>query len=328
MDSFIFAFNSVSPIIAMVAIGYLLKRMGLISDSFSLAANKLVFRIFLPVMLFYNIYRIDDLSSFSPGFIVYAVAMIFVFFSLGALVSFFVTDKKERRGVIIQASFRSNYALIGIPIAESLFGAVGGAVAAVLSAFIVPILNVLAVITLSVFGGSKVRPSAKKIALDILKNPLICGVALGFVSLGVRAILVRLGVDFRITDIQPIEKVLSYLSNLATPIALLMLGARFEFSAVSSLRREIVCGTLMRTVVAPLVGLGIAFLFFRDTFRGEHFAVFVAMFSTPVAVSSVPMTQEMKGDLTLAGQLVVWTTLISGISIFVSVFILRLIGIF
>lgn len=328
MESLLFAFNAVSPIIGMVAIGYLLKRIGLISDSFSLEANKLVFRVFLPTMLFYNIYRIDDLSSFSPGFIVYAVAMIFVFFTLGALLSFFFTDKKERRGVLIQAAFRSNYALIGVPIAEALFGAVGGAVAAVLSAVIVPILNVLAVITLSVFGGGEVRPSAKKIALDILKNPLICGVALGFVALGVRAIFVRFGIDFRITDIQPIEKVLSYLSNLATPIALLMLGARFEFSAVSSLRREIVFGTLMRTVAAPLIGLGIAFVFFRDSFKGEHFAVFVAMFSTPVAVSSVPMTQEMKGDLTLAGQLVVWTTLISGFSIFISAFLLRLLGVF
>ena len=328
MDSLIFAFNAVAPIIGMVAIGYLLKRVGLISDSFSLEANKLVFRVFLPTMLFYNIYRIDDLSSFSPGFIIYAVAMIFVFFTLGALLSFFFTDKKERRGVLIQAAFRSNYALIGVPIAEALFGAVGGAVAAVLSAVIVPILNVLAVITLSVFGGSKVRPSAKKIALDILKNPLIFGVTLGFVALGVRAIFVRFGIDFRITDIQPIEKVLSYLSNLATPIALLMLGARFEFSAVSSLRREIVFGTLMRTIVAPLIGLGIAFVFFRDAFKGEHFAVFVAMFTTPVAVSSVPMTQEMKGDLALAGQLVVWSTLISGFSIFISVFLLRLLGIF
>ena len=84
----------------------------------------------------------------------------------------------------------------------------------------------------------------------------------------------------------------------------------------------------MRTVVVPLLGLGTAYLFFRNIFGGAQFAAFVAVFATPVAVSSVPMTQEMDGDVILAGQLVVWTTLASAVSVFLVSFLLKAVGVF
>lgn len=329
MDSLVFAFNAVAPIIGLVVIGYLLKRVGLMSENFSVAANKLVFRVFLPVMLFYNIYRITDLSAIEPAYIFYALSVIFALFVISAIAVRAVTPKRERHGVLIQGTFRSNYALIGVPLAEALFGTEGAVIASVLAAIVVPFLNVLAVVALSAFGSRDGRrPSVKKILLDIAKNPLICGVAAGFAVLFVRFLFERFGIGFRLTDVQPVEKLLSYLSGLATPVALLALGARFEFSAVASLRREIIFGTVMRTVLAPLLGIGFAFLFLRGVFTGAHFAVFVAIFATPVAVSSVPMTQEMGGDSALAGQLVVWTTLVSGFSIFIAAFLLRLAGVF
>ena len=145
---------------------------------------------------------------------------------------------------------------------------------------------------------------------------------------GVRALFVKWGFGFRLSDIKPIYTSLGYLSNLATPLALLVLGAQFEFSAVSSLRREIIAGTALRTVIVPVLGLGTAFLLFRNQFGGAHFASFIAVFATPVAVSSVPMAQEMGADATLAGQLVVWTTLISALTVFIASFLLKAAGIF
>ena len=115
---------------------------------------------------------------------------------------------------------------------------------------------------------------------------------------------------------------------LALLMALLMLGVQFEFSAVKTLRREILFGVLARAVAVPLLGLGCAYFFFRGRFGGAEFAAFVALFSTPVAVSSVPMAQEMGADHTLAGQLVVWTTLLSAVSVFAASFLLKLAGIF
>ena len=328
MDSFLFAIEAVSPIILMVVIGYLLKRIGLIKKEHAKAVNKWVFRVFLPATLFLNVYKISDLAAIEIGYILYALTVVLVLFAAALPLSLWVTKHRDRRGPFVQVSFRSNYALVGLPLAESLFGAEGMLVATLLSAAAIPLFNVLAVISLSIFRGGAEKPSVKKILLGIAKNPLILSIATGLVFLGIRALFVRFDIGFRLTDITPVYTVLQYLSNLSTPLALLVLGAQFEFSAVKELRREIVAGTAMRTLIAPVLGVGVAYLFFKNVFTGAHFAAFVALFATPVAVSSLPMAQEMENDAALAGQYVVWTTIVSALSIFLASFLLRAAGIF
>lgn len=328
MESLIFALNAVLPIIFMVLIGYFLKRIGFMKPEFSKAANKLVFRVFLPAMLFLNVYKIENIAEMNFGYALYAVVSLLILTAVMTPVVILFTAKKNQRGVLLQSIFRSNYALIGIPLASALFGEEGVIVATLLSAVIVPVFNVLAVICLSVFKDGKTKIDFKSVFIEILKNPLIQSIAAGLVVLGIRALFVKWGFEFRLTDITPLEKVLNYLSNMATPMALIVLGAQFDFSAVSSMKREIIFGTVMRTLIVPIVGLGGAYLFFGDRFGGAEFAALVAMFATPVAVSSVPMAQEMDADVTLAGQLVVWTTILSSGSIFLSSYLLKLAGIF
>ena len=134
------------------------------------------------------------------------------------------------------------------------------------------------------------------------------------------------GFTLRLADITPVMQVLEYIGGLAIPLALLVLGAQFEFSAVSSLKKEIIFGTLVRCVIVPVFALGIAYFCFRNDLEKAQFAAFVSLFATPVAVPSVPMVQEMNGDVTLAGQLVVWSTLVGAFSIFLAAFLLRLGG--
>ncbi len=328
MESLIFALKAVSPIIITVAIGYILKKIKFMDGEFATKANKLVFRIFLPSMLFLNVYNIEDIGEIELGYVFYVLSALAVIFCIALPCVMLITKKNGCRGALLQAVFRSNYALIGIPLAESLFGDEGVAVATILSAFTIPLLNILAVISLTIFSGDGEKPSFRKIVLGIIKNPLIISVLLGVLVLLIRSVFLKHGVDFRLTSIDPLFKVLGYLSSLATPLALLVLGAQFEFSAVASLKKEIIFGSLARTVFVPLIGIGTAYILFGDIFGGAHFATFVAVFATPVAVSSVPMAQEMKGDATLAGQLVVWTTLISGFTVFLVSFLLKTAGIF
>ncbi|MBR4880532.1 MAG: AEC family transporter, partial [Clostridia bacterium] len=195
------------------------------------------------------------------------------------------------------------------------------AAASVLSAVVIVMFNILAVICLSVYREGK--PSFKNILLDILKNPLIASIMLGLAML-----LVRPYVGFRLSDITPVYKVLGNIAGLATPMALLVLGAQFEFSTVKQLRREIICGVVMRCLMVPVLGLGTAYLLFKGEFTGAHFAALTAVFTTPLAVSSVAMAQEMDGDVRLAGQLVIWTTLISALTTFVASFLLKSAGVF
>lgn len=328
MESFIFSISAVLPIILTVAVGYVLRRLGLAGDSFAKTVNRLVFHLFLPVLLFLNIYKIDSITDIETHYIIYAAVSIIVLFIIGIPLVTWVTKASDRRGPLLQSIFRSNYALIGLPLAQSLFGSEGLACASLLSAISIPIFNILAVISLSLFHQGGEKPSVKKILLTIVKNPLIQAIFAGLCVLGARYILDKNQIDFRLSDITPLFTTLGYLADLATPLALLMLGVQFSFSSVASLKKELIFGVLTRTVVVPLLGLGVAYVFFKDIFRGAEFAALVAVFSTPVAVSSVPMTQEMGSDATLAGQLVVWTTPVSALTVFIATFLLKSAGIF
>lgn len=326
MDSLIFALNAVLPIVLIVAIGYLLKRISFFGEGFARTLNKLVFRLLLPSMLFLNVYKIESFDGIGLGYIGFVAAATLILFGISLPVVMLVSKKREQRGVLWQGVFRSNYALVGIPLATSLYGEMGSIVASVLSAVYVPLLNMLAVICLTVFGNGEGRVSVKKILVGIIKNPLIQAIALGGVVLGLRALFVRAGIHFRLADVKPVYSVLEQLGRTATPMALLALGAQFEFSAVSSLKKQIIFGTVVRTALVPAIALSIAYA--MGCFSGAHFAAFVAVFGTPISISSVPMVQEMGSDTRLAGQLVVWTTVVSGFTIFLISFILKAVGVF
>lgn len=329
MDAFIFALKAVAPIILMVVIGYMLKKMGFMNERFAKEANRLVFRIFMPVMLFVNIYKIEDLSMIDFEFMGFAAIALLIVFFLAIPTSIAVARQKNRRGVLIQAIIRSGYSLIGFSVAGSLCPEGGLMVATILSVIIIPMFNILTVISLvSIGNDSDEKPGVWKIVRDILTNPLIVGIAIGLVCIGIRTIFGNVGIEFRLSQITPVMEVLEYLARLAIPLALLVLGAQFEFSAVASLKREIIWGVVIRTVIVPTLVIGVAYVVFGNRFGAAQFATLVAAFATPVAVPSVPMVQEMGGDVTLAGQLVVWSTLVSAVTIFLVTFLLRLGGAF
>lgn len=330
-DAFIFAANSVLPIVLLIALGYVLKRIGLLTKEFLDVGNKLTFRVFLPVMLFCNVYSIGRITDVNLVFVLYGVAGVFAVFLLGTAVCCAFTKDSAKRGTLIQAVFRSNYAIIGIPLAASLFGDSGAAAAGVMSAFCVPLFNILAVITLTIFNGSSEKHTVdvKKVLLGVVKNPLIIGTVLGLLCLGLRELFMMWDISFRLSDVTIVYKSLENIKSVCTPFALIVLGGKFEFSAVPKLRNEIIFGTVLRTVAVPLLGLSGAYLL-RDAFalNGEHFAAYVGVFATPVAVSSAIMAKEMGADDELAGQLVVWTSLVSTVTIFVIVTTLVMLGIF
>ena len=326
MDSFIFALGAITPLILIVAIGYFLKRGGIFSANTAKAVNKIVFRILIPSTVFLNIYKIDDIGAIDATYIAYTAVVTLAVFLISLWLSGVITKDAGRRGVISQVMYRSNYALIGLPLVESICGSDGLAEAALLSVVSVSMFNVFAVISLSVFKDGDKRINIKNILVDILKNPLIQAIIAAMVLLVIRLIFVKANIGFRLSDVKPLFTAIGYLSSAATPVALLCLGAQFEFSAIKGMRREIVCGTLIRTVIVPAVALGLAYLLFD--FNGAIFAALVAAFATPVSVSSAPMAQEMGSDSVLAGQLVLWTTVVSSITLFLFIYGLKLLNIF
>lgn len=326
MDAFLFAFGAVMPLVLIVALGYLLKRVGLFAADLGRRVNKIVFKILIPATVFLNIYKIEDVGDVDPTYIVYVAIATTVVFLVSLPLSRLITGVPNRRGVISQVMYRSNYALIGLSLVELICGEGGLSEAALLSVVSVSLFNAFSVVSLSVFGEEKTRIDFKKIFLDILKNPLIIAIAAGLVCLLLRRLFVSIDVDFRLSSVTPLFRAITYISNAATPVALLCLGAQFEFSAIRSMKKEIICGVLLRTVAVPALALGIAYVFFD--FTAGMFAAMIAAFATPVSVSSAPMAQEMGGDGELAGQLVLWTTAVSSVTLFGFIYALRLLGVF
>lgn len=328
------AVNALFPLIITILLGYLLKCRGFLSKEFLRVGNWIVFNICLPAMLFVNVYDIAGFDAINWDIVIYACAAFFVLVAVGFVITIVTTPVPDRRGVIWQCTFRSNFGIIGLSLAAALGGEGAVAVAAIVSSFTVPLFNVVSVIALSVFSdGSKRKPSVKSILLNILKNPMILGVAAGMVCLGIRELQRALfgQVVFSIQrDTFFVYKVLSNLKTMCSPLAMLILGGQFEFSAVKGLLKEIVSGTLTRTVVAPLLGIGGAVLLTAHTdllvCGVNEYPALIAMFGSPVAVSSAVMAGNMGADEQLATQLVVWTSIFSIFTIFAQVCILMGMG--
>lgn len=326
------AMEAVVPMILMILLGVWLRRKRMLSDGFLEAGNKLVFRLGLPCMLFVNVYSIDDLTQIPWALILYASCAIVVIFLLGLVTAVLCTPIPERRGVILQCSFRSNSAIIGLTLAAALGSAEAEAVAACVAAVTIPLFNVLAVIALSMFGKGSHRPTIGHIALDIVKNPLIHGVLLGILCLLLRqGQIAAWGVPvFTLREqLSVVYTCLNWLKILTTPLSLIVLGGQFVFSAVKELKKEIIVSTIWRVVLAPLIGIGGAVVLSRSGVLScgvNEFPALVGLFGSPVAVSSAIMASQMGNDEQLATQLVVWTTICSAFTIFAIVCILMAMG--
>lgn len=323
------AVNAVIPIVLVIALGYTLRSRGFLTEDFIKMGSKLGFQVLLPILLFTNVYKIENLSVIPWDIVLFACGSLVALFILGLLTVNFCTNNPSRKGVILQSVFRSNTAIIGIPLASSLGGDPAVAVAAVLTAFSIPILNTFAVIALTIYKGEGKKIDIKAIAWKVVKNPLIDGIALGALCLVCRSLQQKyLGeVVFSLSgNLKFLYLAISQLASIASPFALLVLGGQFNFSASGKMLKEIVTGTLWRVVFAPLLVFGAAFLLSSKLgilrCGPSEYPALIGLFGTPNAVSSAIMAGQMKNDEQLATQLVVWTSIASIGTMFLTVCIL------
>ena len=180
------ALNAVLPSFVIIAVGMLVRRKGLVGETALNQFNSVAFRVFLATQLFKNVYDSSVEESFDAGLAVFMLAAVLLVTLLTSLAIRRLEPLRERRGVMIQGIFRSNFVLLSLPLMQSLFGDAGSGMVSLMIALVVPLFNVLAVIILESYNGKK--PNGKKLALNIAKNPLIVGSVLGliFLLLGIR----------------------------------------------------------------------------------------------------------------------------------------------
>lgn len=284
----------------IMALGYAARRAGIINEEQVSSFGKVIFRVFMPVLLFHSLYTSSLADAVRPRLIIFAVGAVLAAYAATALIVLKTVRQEDRRGVMIQGVYRSNYVVIGLPIAAALLGEGELGVVAMLIAVIVPVYNVLAVVTLETFGGRKV--SLRETALAIATNPLILGVAAGLLAL-----LVRLRLPYFI------EAAVEDMAAVGTPMQLFLLGAFFKFKGLSKYKRPLTWAVLGRLVIVPGLVLPVAALL---GFRGAQFVALIGCFASSTAISSFTMTQEMGGDAELAGDIVVLTSALCAFTVF------------
>ena len=310
MDSFIVSLNAVAPMFFMMLLGYLLKGIRFFTDDALRQINALVFKVLLPLQLFRSSYEADLAEVVDVPFLLLCEGLVLVSFGLLALAAVKTVRGPEKRAALLQGMFRGNIALVGMAIAETLFGPGETGTMAITVAITVPLYNVLAVLALEFFLGGKF--SLRRTAGEIVTNPLIIGCACG--------LLVNLsGLGLPTLLFSPVDS----LASAATPVALIGLGASFHVERLSADRRAILVGVLAKLVFLPLGALAVGVAL---GLRGVELGVMAITFAAPTSVSSFSMAQQMGADADLAASLVVFTGMFSCLTIFLWTFALLQLG--
>ena len=310
MENFLLAFNVVFPIFLIMMLGVILKRKSIVDEKSLNVMNSLIFRLFMPTLLFFNIYNMGDLSTLSFDnlkLLAYAFSSILIVLFLAWLIYIPKVKDKKKLSVLIQGVYRGNFVLFGLAIADSLYGKESLGTVSLLTAIVIPTFNVIAVILLEYYSGNEVNKI--KLIKQVFKNPLIIATLTAIVFL-----------VLKINIPKPVYKAIGDISKIATPLAFLVLGAGLKFGNILKNLKYLVSVNILRLIGNPLVTVGLGKLL---GFQGIELVALLSMSACPTAVVSYPMAKEMNADGDLAGEIVATTSMLSIFTIFCWVLILK-----
>lgn len=314
MQLFIEIINIVLPVFSVIALGWLLRRWGLIDGVFLKQTNKLVYYVCLPLLLFYKIGTADFFANFNGRLIIGSIAAIAITFILSYLYTVFRNYPDKVRGVFSQASFRGNIAYIGLAITLNAYGETGLTRAGILMGFIVPFLNLFAILALLwPHRGDGEQRDAIFWLRQVALNPLIIASTLGIV--------------WSFLDL-PIPLVFERSLNIATgmtlPLALLAIGGGFSLEKLRGDLFRALLASCVKTIWMPILAV---LLLLSMGVEGMDLGIGVLIAGTPAATANYIMADQLKGDAELAGTIVMLSTLLSAATYTVALLILRSQGI-
>ena len=313
LDHFLYSLNATLPGFALMVLGWVLKRARFLNDEFIRVANRLVFNVALPCMLFLDIAGMDPSQLLDGRFVAYGfVVTLLSILGIWALTRLFLKDRTQV-GAFVQGAYRSSAAILGAALITNIYGDAGYAPLMILAS--VPLYNVFAVLilVLEAGGGGKLDGArVKRAALNVCKNPIILGILAGmpFALLGIPIPAMA-------------SKCASMLGSLATPLALLAIGAGFVWGDALQKAGPTVAASAIKLVVLPALFLPVAV---RLGFRNEQLMAILIMLGSPSTPSGYIMAKQMGNDGVLANGIVVLTTLLAAVTITGWIFLLRTLG--
>lgn len=312
MDNFIFSLNVTIPIFLIILLGYILRKADFFTDEFVKVANKYVFNVALPIMLFVDIAASDVKEKMNVKFFLFCFLVTVAMFALTWIIAVIYLKDKTMVGAFAQASARGSAAILGIAFVQNICGEIGMTPLMVVAS--VPFFNMFSVIILvcNANNNEKDYSKIKNSAINIMKNPIIIGIVLG---------LVASLIDIELPVI--IDSSMGYISRTATPIALLAVGAGFDTKQAIIRLKPALVATFIKLIGLPMLFLPIAY---KLNFAPSEMVAILVMVAAPTTVSSYIMAKNMDNDDILTSNVIVLSTLLSSVTLTLWIFVLKSIG--
>ena len=312
MENLIFSLNATIPIFLMMLLGMLFRKLGWMDEVFAAKMNKFVFLVPLPVLLFEQLATVDFSEVWDIKFIIFCFVVTAISITISTLISLLWKDRSIK-GEFIQATYRSSAALLGIAFIQNIYGTAGMAPLMIIGS--VPLYNVMAVITLSLFapGGGKLD-TAKLIRTlkGIATNPIILGILTGMVwsllHLPMPTIL---------------NTAVDNLGKTATPLGLMAMGGALKFGKAFARPKPLIACSFLKLVGYEAVFLPLAVLL---GFSHDMLVAIIIMLGSATTVSCYIMAKNMDYDGDFTSGVVMTTTLLSSFTMTIWLYICKSLG--
>ena len=312
MSNLIYSINATLPIFLLIILGKVLKTTKIINDEFTKTADRYVFRIALPALLFSDLTENNVGSAFDGKYVLFCFSVtIFSITVLWGLTEKFMKNE-EQKGAFIQGSYRSSAAILGLAFINNMYDSVGMAPLMIIGC--VPLYNIFAVIILTLKGdnGGK-KPNMKETFINVMKNPILLSIliALPFALLNLHF------PSF-------VNKAIGSVANTATPLALISIGASFEGKKALKKMKPTLLASFIKLIL--LVGLFLPLAVFFG-YRNQELMALLVMLGSPTTVSSYIMAKNTGNDGILTSSIIVLTTLLSSLTLTLWIFVLKSFGV-
>lgn len=314
MENFIYSINVTMPIFLVMVIGYILKQIGMLNDNFVTVANKFNFKVTLPFMLFKDIAGVDIKAVFDIKYVLFcAIVSTICFWVVWGTAKLLVRDKTIR-GAFVQSSFRGSAAVMGLAFIQNIYGSSAMGPLMIVSA--VPLYNIFSVIVLTFEAndstGIDKKAKIRQAGINICKNPIILSILAGL-------IVGLLGIQFPTL----VNKTVSNVAQMATPLALITIGAGFEGRKALAKIAPTMAASMIKLVLQPLVFLPVAAWM---GFSVEKMIAILIMLASPTTPSCYIMAKSMNNDEVLTASVIVTTTLMAAFTLTGWIFLLKTLG--
>ena len=314
MENFIYSINVTMPIFLVMVIGYILKQIGMLNDNFVTVANKFNFKVTLPFMLFKDIAGVDIKAVFDIKYVLFcAIVSTICFWVVWGTAKLLVRDKTIR-GAFVQSSFRGSAAVMGLAFIQNIYGS--SAMGSLMIVSAVPLYNIFSVIVLTFEAndstGIDKKAKIRQAGINICKNPIILSILAGLV-------VGLLGIQFPML----VNKTVSNVAQMATPLALITIGAGFEGRKALAKIAPTMAASMIKLVLQPLVFLPVAAWM---GFSGEKMIAILIMLASPTTPSCYIMAKSMNNDEVLTASVIVTTTLMAAFTLTGWIFLLKTLG--